>query len=146
LPGDFPPLRTLDAQPNNLPARRASFIGRRRELDALHEIVKSSRSRLITLTGPGGVGKTELSLQFASDHLVDFADGVWYVSLGETTDPDRVLGDISEAILHTSSAPQELFTNITSFLQNKHALLVLDNFEHLLPSAPGISALLAAVP
>ncbi len=146
LPRDFPPLRTLDAQPNNLPARRASFVGRRGELSALHEIVNSNQARMITLTGPGGVGKTELALQFASDHLVDFADGVWYVMLGEVKDPNQVLTEICTAVVGAPSAPQDLSTNLIRFLQNKHALVILDNFEHLLPAATDLASLLASLP
>jgi len=146
LPHEFPPLRTLDAQPNNLPARRASFVGRRTELAALHDILRSNRARLITLSGPGGVGKTELALQFASDHLVDFADGVWFVPLGEIKDSSQVVAEISNAVIGAPTAPQDVLPNLIRFLQNKHALLFLDNFEHLLSAATDLAALLAALP
>jgi predicted ATPase/class 3 adenylate cyclase len=144
LPQDCPPLRTLDAQPNNLPARRSSFVGRRRELDDLHRIVKEGRARLITLTGPGGVGKTELALEFASNHFVDFADGVWYVELADVTEPEQVIAEIACAVVDCPT--RNPLAELVSYLQGRHALLVLDNFEQLLPAATEIASILAAVP
>jgi predicted ATPase/class 3 adenylate cyclase len=145
VPDPALPLRTLDAQPTNLPARRASFIGRKREMDQLHQITKLNRSRLITLTGPGGVGKTELALEFAANHLVDYPDGLWYVALGDVEDPAGVLAEIAGVVLE-GRTPLDPETELAAYLQGKRALLVLDNFEHVLPAATSVAALLAASP
>jgi hypothetical protein len=79
LPSDFPPLITLDARPNNLPVQLTSFIGRKDEIEKIKELLKNTH--LITLTGPGGAGKTRLSLQAGADLIDDFANGVWFVDL-----------------------------------------------------------------
>jgi predicted ATPase/class 3 adenylate cyclase len=146
LPADFPPLRTLDAQPNNLPARRNNFVGRRRDLDMLHELLLKGSARLITLTGPGGVGKSRLALQAAEDHLVDFPDGVWFVPLGAIESPDQLMPEVAATVLGqmpmAGDAPQAL----RSYLANKRVLILLDNFEHILPAAPTLGALLASLP
>lgn len=157
LPRDFPPLRTLEAQPNNLPAQRTSFVGRQRELAMLHDLlgVRGSRpdahyltptTRLITLTGPGGVGKTRLALQVAADHLVDFVDGVWFVPLATVEDPARVVPEIAAVVLGKVAPPQDLFPSLVDYLRDKRALLVLDNFEHLLPAASALGELLVLLP
>lgn len=145
VPDPALPLRTLDAQPTNLPARRASFVGRKREMDQLHQIAKLGRSRLITLTGPGGVGKTELALEFAANHLVDYPDGIWHVPLSDVEDPDEVLAEVAAVVLE-GRTPLDPESELGGFLQSKRALLVLDNFEHVLPAATSVAALLAAAP
>jgi len=146
LPRDFPPLRTLEAQPNNLPAQRTSFVGRLRELTMLHELLAQENARLITLTGPGGVGKTRLALQVAADHLVDLTDGVWFVPLASVEDPARVIPEIAAMVLGKASPSQDPFPALTDFLRDKRVLLVLDNFEHLLPAAGALGELLALLP
>src|SRR5579872_6308033 len=88
LPSEFPPLRTLDALPNNLPLQTTSFIGREKEIAEVKRLLE--KTRLLTLTGSGGCGKTRLSLQVAADLLDDFSDGVWLVELASLSDPDLV--------------------------------------------------------
>ncbi len=87
LPADFPPLKTLDARPNNLPAQPNAFIGREPQIAEALALLRRPDVRLLTLTGPGGTGKTRLALQVAADLLDDFADGVWFVDLAPLTDP-----------------------------------------------------------
>jgi predicted ATPase/class 3 adenylate cyclase len=146
LPADFPPLRTLDAQPNNLPARRNNFIGRRRELDVMHELLVKGSARLITLTGPGGVGKSRLALQVAEDHLVDFPDGVWFVPLGSIEHPDQLMPEIAATVLGQMPMSGDVSGALKSYLANKRVLVVLDNFEHILAAAPQLGGLLASLP
>jgi class 3 adenylate cyclase len=119
--GDFPPLRTLDA--TNLPVVAIPLVGRERELDELVQML-SNRTRLLTLTGPGGTGKTRLALQVAAELVGRLRDGVFWVSLAGLTDPDLVRSEIAQAI----GAPDDL----TGFLRGREVLLLLDNFEHLL--------------
>src|SRR5262249_17103856 len=124
LPSDFPPLRTLESQPNNLPAQRTSFVGRQRELTVLHELLSQGSARLITLTGPGGVGKTRLALQVAADHLVDFDGGVWFVMLAGVEDPAQVVPEMAAAVMGKTPSPQDPLTPLIAFLRDKRALLV----------------------
>jgi predicted ATPase len=128
---DFPPLKALNQ--TNLPLQATSFIGRERELTEVVELLRSSR--LVTLTGPGGAGKTRLALHAAAELASEFEDGVWFVSLAVVDDGEL----IGAAIAKATGARSEL----ESHLQGKRALLVLDNFEHLLEDAPIVAGLLA---
>ena len=89
LPADFPPLKSLDQQPTNLPTQPTALIGRERELAALRTVLSAQETRLITLVGPGGTGKTRLALQAAAESLEHFADGVWWVPLATVSDPEN---------------------------------------------------------
>jgi predicted ATPase/class 3 adenylate cyclase len=132
---DFPPLRSLNA--TNLPAQPSPLVGRERELDELQEVVRSG-ARLVTLTGPGGSGKTRLALQAAAELVDDFRDGVFFVPLQALTDPELVLPTIGS----TLGAKSELAEHV----DEKRMLLLLDNLEQLLPAAEPLSGLLAACP
>jgi predicted ATPase/class 3 adenylate cyclase len=131
--GDFPPLRTLDA--TNLPVVATPLVGRTRELEELVQML-SNRTRLLTLTGPGGTGKTRLALQVAAELVGSLHDGVFWVSLAGLTDPELLRSEIAQTI----GAPDDL----TGFLRGREVLLLLDNFEHLLDAAPVVSAVLGA--
>jgi len=129
---DFPPLKALNQ--TNLPLQPTSFIGRERELTEVVELLRSSR--LVTLTGPGGSGKTRLALHAAAELAGEFEDGVWFVPLAAVDDGAL----IGAAVARATGARSELEPH----LQGKSALLVLDNFEHLLDDAPLVAGLLAA--
>ncbi|MEO8609594.1 MAG: tetratricopeptide repeat protein [Chloroflexota bacterium] len=129
---------------NNLPAPVTRFIGRAAELTALRELLHTSR--LLTMTGPPGTGKTRLALQVASEVLPIFKDGVFFVSLAPVHDPTLVLNSIAEALDVTESGKLTLRDALKQFLSSKHLLLVLDNFEHLLPASSLVSELLGAAP
>lgn len=132
LPADFPPLKTLDARPNNLPAQLSSFIGRERELE---ELVRALRAtRLLTLSGVGGAGKTRLSLQLAEKMLDAFADGVWFIELARLSDAALIPQTIATALGLRDEAGN-LAQTLTNYLQRKTMLLVLDNCEHLIDAA-----------
>jgi class 3 adenylate cyclase len=94
LPTDFPPLKTLDSYPNNLPIQPTPFIGREKEVDAVGQVLLRQEARLVTLTGPGGVGKTRLGLQVAAELAEHFADGTWFVSLAPISDPGLVIPSV----------------------------------------------------
>ena len=132
--GAFPPLKALNE--TNLPLQPTSFIGRERELADVVDLVRSSR--LVTLSGPGGSGKTRLALQAAAELADEFDDGVWFVPLAPVEDVDLVAPAIAKAL----GVREEL----ESHLRGKKALLLLDNFEHLLEAAPMVGRLVAAAP
>jgi predicted ATPase/class 3 adenylate cyclase len=145
LPSAFPPLKALDSFPNNLPTQLTTFIGREQEIAEVRQAME--HRRLVTLTGPGGIGKTRLSLQAAADSLETFRHGVWFVELAPLIDP----GLIPQTILSTigiseqpGKPPLEL---LQEYLYDKTTLMVLDNCEHLVAgSARVASALLNAAP
>ena len=132
--GEFPPLRTLHQ--TNLPITRTPLIGRERELAELADLLKDQR--LVTLVGPGGTGKTRLSLQVAADAVEDFEDGVWWVPLAAVTDPQTVETAIVGA-LHADGP-------LVAHLRTQRALLLLDNFEQIVAAAPLIGRVLEAAP
>ena len=133
--GDFPPLRTLDA--TNLPVVSIPLVGRERELEELVGLL-SNGTRLVTVTGPGGTGKTRLALQAAAELVGSLHDGVFWMSLAGLTDPELLPSELAQTI----GAPDDL----TGFLRGRELLLLLDNFEHLLDAAPVVSDLLGACP
>ncbi len=146
LPADFPPLQTLDRPTTNLPAQITAFIGRERELAALRALLGRDDVRLVTLTGPGGTGKTRLSLQVAADALDMFQHGVWFVSLAPIGTPDLVAATIAQALGVREAGGRPILELLKSYLREKRTLLLLDNFEQIVDAAPLISELLAFAP
>jgi class 3 adenylate cyclase len=146
LPSDFPPLKTLDNCPNNLPMQHTQFIGKEKEVASVVERIEQQSTRLLTLTGPGGTGKTRLALQVAADLLDVFQDGVYFVNLAPIVDPGFVVSTIAQTVGVKESADQLLIESLCSYLREKHLLLLLDNFEHVLKAAPQVNALLEAAP
>ena len=141
LPSEFPPPRTLDARPNNLPAQMSSFIGRDeviREVEAALE-----ETRLLTLTGPGGTGKTRLALEVAYRQLPSFSDGVWFVDLSAVTDPSVVPTEIANALPATRNPGDSVFESLEEHLRDRKLLLVLDNFEQVLDAVLAVEHLLS---
>jgi predicted ATPase/class 3 adenylate cyclase len=137
----FPALRTLDTTPNNLPTQLTSFVGR--ESDVLEAKRLLAGTRLLTLTGPGGIGKTRLSLQLAADLVQSFPDGVYFVPLSAVTDPDLIASAIAQSIGLTIAGNVRPLDGVMAHLQEKRLLLVLDNFEQLMPDgAPVVSSIL----
>jgi predicted ATPase/class 3 adenylate cyclase/DNA-binding CsgD family transcriptional regulator len=131
LPAAFPPLQSLDNPrlPNNLPVQASSFIGRDTELAAVSRLIAASR--LVTLTGVGGVGKTRLALQIASEMLDGSGDGVWLAELASFTDPDLVAPTVAAAVGVEEAADRPVLDTLIESLRARELLLVLDNCEHL---------------
>jgi len=140
---DLPPLRTLNAIPNNLPTQLTSFLGRQRELAEAQRLL--TEGRLLTLTGPGGTGKTRLSLQIAADSTDRFPDGVYYVPLGQIAMPELVIPTIAQAVgvVDPGSRPLD---RLVEQIGEKCVLLVLDNFEQVIDAAAQVNELLARAP
>jgi predicted ATPase len=130
--------------PTNLPDEPTSFIGREREIDELRTLLQQPTVRLLTLTGPGGVGKTRLALQVASALLPEFRDGVFFVSLASLADPALVPSALAAVLEIKEEQGKSLLQRLAEQLQEKHLLLVLDNFEHLLMAASNVAKLLDA--
>src|SRR5215204_913612 len=146
LTADFPPLRTLDAHGNNLPVQPTPLVGREREIREVAERVRSEEVRLLTLTGAGGTGKTRLGLQAAADVLEEFSDGAFFVTLATITDPELMPSAIAGSLGVKESAEQPLVETLKNYLQEKHLLLLLDNFEQVLQGAFAVGELVAACP
>jgi predicted ATPase/class 3 adenylate cyclase/DNA-binding XRE family transcriptional regulator len=146
LPADFPPLKALDARPHNLPVQSTALLGRERELETVCTLLRREDVRLVTLTGPGGIGKTRLGLQVAAELLDAFPDGVWNVRLSRLTDPELVIPTMAQVLDLKESGSTLLAQVVQGYLQDKHLLLLLDNFEQLVAAAPSLAALLEACP
>jgi predicted ATPase/class 3 adenylate cyclase len=140
LPEDFPPLKTLEATPNNLPTQLTSFIGRDDQVREAEQLLE--KARLLTLTGPGGTGKTRLSLQIAANVLDQFPDGVYFVPLSAIHDPELVPSAIAQALSISTSGSRRPIDALIDHLRQKRTLLVLDNFEQVIDAAPVASQLL----
>ena len=146
LPSEFPPLATLDRRPNNLPTQTSAFVGREGELREIRARLDDDRVRLITLTGPGGTGKTRLALRAAADQVDRFTDGVFFVDLLPATDSDSVLVLIANAIGLAERTDQPPLAEVKRHLKEQHVLLVLDNFEQAVSAAPTLVELLNDCP
>jgi predicted ATPase/class 3 adenylate cyclase/Tfp pilus assembly protein PilF len=145
LPADFPPLRSLAAFAHNLPMQLTSFIGREREMGQLKALLPSTR--LLTLTGPGGTGKTRLALQVAAEMLDTFADGVWLVELAPLTDPALVTQAVAATLGVREDANRPLLASLADYINTQDLLLIMDNCEHVIDAvAQFVEALLRACP
>jgi predicted ATPase/class 3 adenylate cyclase len=130
LQQDFPPLATHTYAHHNLPLLRTAFIGREREIAQVKSLVGSSR--LVTLTGFGGIGKSRLSLQAAHELLDDYPEGVWWVELAPVSNPERVVDAIAEVLSVREQADRSLIETLEIELCDDRRLLILDNCEHLI--------------
>ncbi len=129
-----------------LPAPLTALVGRERDMLSLIALLQRSDVRLVTLTGPGGVGKTRLALALAAKLTEAFPDGVIFVSLASLGDPGLVLSALAQSMGLRAGGHRSPADTLTAHLRGKRLLVVLDNFEHLLPAAPEVAALLEACP
>ncbi len=141
---DFPPIRSLDRTPTFLPSQPSTFVGREREIAEGQRLL--AKTRLMTLTGPGGTGKTRLSLRIAEESAHDFADGTFFVPLAPITDPELVPSTIAHTLGVQVGGSEMPLARVLDHVRGKRILLVLDNFEQILPAAPIVGDLLGASP
>jgi predicted ATPase/class 3 adenylate cyclase len=146
LEASFPPLKTLDSYAHNLPIQPTPFIGREKEVVNVQQQLLRKDVRLLTLTGPGGVGKTRLGLQVAAESSDQFTDGTWFVSLAPISDPELVIQTISETLNVREVANRSQLEQLKDSLREKNMLLLLDNFEHVVSAATQVADLLGACP
>ncbi|MDQ2915276.1 MAG: AAA family ATPase [Chloroflexota bacterium] len=141
-PSNFPPVRSLDQTRTFLPVQPTTFIGRAREIAEGQRLLEGAR--LVTLTGPGGTGKTRLSLRIAEESAHEFGDGTYFVPLAPISDPDLVPSTIAHTLGVQVSGSEMPLRRVLDHLKDKRLLLVLDNFEQILPAAPIVGELLAS--
>jgi predicted ATPase/class 3 adenylate cyclase len=145
LRADFPALRSLELTPNNLPQQATSFIGRERELTEAKALLE--RTRLVTLLGMGGMGKTRLSLQIAADVMDRYPDGAWFVDLAPVTDRELVANEVGQVLDIPEEPGRTLVQTLCAHLRKRKLLLVLDNCEHLISACATLAhAILRAAP
>lgn len=145
LPAQFQPLPSIDAFPNNLPIQITSFVGRKQELKEVEQLLGTAH--LLTLTGPGGTGKTRLAMQLAAEVLAGFANGVWLVELAPVTDGQLVPQTVASVLGVPQTSGRPVSETLSDFLRPKKLLLLLDNCEHLIQECAALaSKLLLACP
>jgi predicted ATPase/class 3 adenylate cyclase len=145
LPSEFPPIRALDVRPNNLPLQLTKFIGREEQVSEVKRHLFDG-VRLLTLTGPGGTGKTRLALEVAAEALIHFEDGVCFVDLSSVSDPESVVPAIAEALGVHEAVDRPLRDALEETLRDRTTLLVLDNFEQVVDAGANVDWLLRAAP
>ncbi|HET7516960.1 MAG TPA: AAA family ATPase, partial [Actinomycetes bacterium] len=144
LPSGFPPPRTLDARPSNLPLQLTSFVGREAEIAEVEQLL--GQTRLLTLTGPGGSGKSRLALRVAGELLTRFRDGSCFVDLSPVVDPALVPAAVANALGVPEAAGRPILDEVKEHLRNRELLQVIDNFEQVAEAGPVIEELLGAAP
>ncbi|HAV77575.1 MAG TPA: hypothetical protein DCX53_09515 [Anaerolineae bacterium] len=132
-------------QKHNLPAQPTPFIGRSKQIAQIKDLLLRKDTHLVTLMGPGGTGKTRLSLQVAQELLDQFRDGVYFVPLADDTDPDQFISRVAQQ-LAVREGGRPLLENIKDYLRDKNMLLIFDNFEQLVSAAPLVAGILASAP
>jgi predicted ATPase/class 3 adenylate cyclase len=143
LQEDFPPIRSLET-PSTLPAELTSFVGRQSEVDEATRLLATAR--LLTLTGPGGTGKTRLAIRIAASLLSSFRDGAFFVDLAPLTDPALVGPSVAHSLGLSEQVDRPIVDLLKAYLEQREVLLVLDNFEHLLQAGEVVDELLEAAP
>ena len=146
LPDTFPPLATLDVRPNNLPTQTSAFLGRVALLGELRGLLDAEQARLVTLTGPGGTGKTRLALQAAAEQVDRFEDGVFFVDLSAEREADGAYAAIVRTVAIAGFGDDPPLEVLKRGLRERQLLLVLDNFEQVVDAATGLAELLGHCP
>jgi predicted ATPase/class 3 adenylate cyclase len=145
LPDDFPPPQTLERRRTNLPIQATPLVGRERELEEARALLLRG-GRLLTLTGPGGTGKTRLALQLAADAVDTFDDGVFFVDLSAVREVELVLPAVAQAVGVRDASGSSVAPQLAEFFGSRRTLVVLDSVEQVVDSAPELGRLLAACP
>lgn len=146
LPGQFPPIASLNQRRTNLPSQPTVFVGRQEELDDVKNLLTDASVRLLTLLGPGGTGKTRLALQSGAELIDRFGDGAFFVDLAPIRDPQAILPAISRTIGLSESSEGSMLDNLQSQLGDSEMLLLLDNFEQVTAGAVHVARLMQVCP
>ncbi len=145
LPDSFPPPKSMEVLPNNLPVQTTSFIGREKEMEEIHSLL--GRTSLLTLTGTGGTGKTRLSIEVGASLIHEFRDGVWLAEFAQISDPARIVEVVATSLGVREDPERTQRESLIQFLRGKTLLLILDNCEHVLAEAAKLAAeLLSSAP
>jgi predicted ATPase/class 3 adenylate cyclase len=142
LPSEFPPLATLSRRPNNLPTQTSEFLGRERQLVSVRDLLDADGVRLLTLTGPGGIGKTRLALQGAAEQIDRFEEGVFFVDLSTSREADSAFEAVVRAVELGRTGNEHPLETLKRELHGRHMLLLLDNFEQVMDATEGVAELL----
>jgi len=132
LPSEFPPLKSMDVLPNNLPAQTTPMIGREKELETVRKLFEKENCRLISLVGPGGMGKTRLALQVAADMVDETRDGTWFIDLTSITQSRDVALETARVLGISKKSGTDPVESVAELLSDKEILIVLDNFEQVI--------------
>ena len=146
LPLDFPPLRSLDRHPHNLPVQLTPFIGREKTVEEICTLLRKTEYSVVTIVGPGGMGKTRTALQVAADVLDHYEDGAFVVDLAAETSSRGFYTAVADVFQIAEARGRTLQEQVTEYLQRKRLLLILDNFEQIASLAPDVSGLIFACP
>lgn len=149
LPSDFPPLRTLDTHRTNLPFQHTSFIGRERELHEISDLMAKPECRLLTLLGPGGIGKSRLALQSAAAQVPSYVDGTYFIPLAPVRSADYIVSTVAGALqltIDTHSSDVDSKGQLLDYLGGRSLLMVMDNFEHVLEGANLLADIIEMAP
>lgn len=146
LPTRQVPTEPGQAAPSNLPMQLTPFIGREAEVAAVSVLLRRAEVRLLTLTGTGGVGKTRLALEVAENLQHDFSNGIFFVSLAPISDPELVIPTIAHTLDLWEARDQSLVEKLQTYLEHRHLLLLLDNFEQVIEAGPQLVEVLLACP
>ena len=146
LPREFPPLASLDIRPHNLPIHPTALLGRERETDEVRQLILQDGVRLVTLTGPGGTGKTRLSLQIAAELVDEFEDGAFVVELAPISNPALVPVTVAQVLGVRDVGGRPILESLKEYLRRRSMLLVLDNFEQILSAASVVADLMSVSP
>jgi len=137
LPTQFPPLKSVDALPNNLPNQPTSFCGREHDLEEVKSLL--AKHQILTLSGAGGIGKTRVALQAGADLLDHYPDGVWFADFAPISDPELAASDVAKVLGVNQSTDRSVDDSVVQWLRRKHVLLILDNCEHLLEAVANLA-------
>ena len=146
LEREFPPIRTLENRPTNLPTQPTPLVGRESEVADLTGLMARPEARVITLTGPGGVGKTRLAMQVAAESIDGFRSGVYFINLAAVQQVDLVLSTVAQTLGLAEVPGLDALHSLGEHLARKEMVILLDNFEHVVEAASGVSALAQAAP
>jgi len=146
IPIEFPPIKSLDSHPHNISILPSLLIGRDEELETLQQLLLNSKSRVVTITGPGGMGKTRISMQVAAELIEKYRNGVFFIDLTKINEAESFYRLILSTLSIKETSGKEVLELLVDYLHDKNMLLILDNFEHIMGAAVYAAELLVKCP